>query len=171
MLTAIVIAHDTPGGPLRRDSVARSLASLVDACVRGLVGDAVLVGPAGRGLEHVADDAGCALIESPRIDDGLRRALDAARHDAAFVLRAGYAVERGFVDEVNDHFAGGVGPESLVLRAAPASVLTRLAPSWAEPVGAVASRAALRGAIAPDLRGVVRRLRCAELASPARRTF
>jgi hypothetical protein len=171
MLTAILLAYDAPGQALRRDAVARSLASLVDACVQGLVADAVLVGAPGRGLEHVADEAGCALVEAQGKEEGLARALDIARHEEALLLFAGHAVERGFVDEVNDAFAYGAGGRSLVLRAAPASFVTRLAPSLAEPVGIIARKSAFREAATANLRRLSRRLRCSELGSGARRTF
>ncbi len=171
MLTAILLAYDAPAQPLRRDAVARSLASLVEACVQGLVADAVLVGAPGRGLERVADEAGCALVEAPGKEEGLARALDLARHEEALLLLAGHAVERGFVDEVNDAFAYGAGGRSLVLRAAPTSFLTRLAPSLAEPVGIIARKTALRSAASGDLKVLARRLRGAELKSSARRTF
>ncbi len=58
MLTAILLAYDAPAQPLRGDAVARSLASLVEACVQGLVADAALVGAPERGLDRIADDAG-----------------------------------------------------------------------------------------------------------------
>jgi len=171
MLTAILLAYDAPGRPLRRDAVARSLASLVDACVQGLVADAVIAGPAGSGLDKVADEAGCALVEAPNLSDGLALALDAARRDDALALLAGYAVERGFVDEVNDAFAYGENGRALVLRAAPTSFVTRLAPAFAEPVGIIARKSALRGATGGDFKQIARRLRCAELKTSARRTF
>jgi hypothetical protein len=169
MLTAILLAYDAPARPLRRDAVARSLSSLVEACVQGVVADAVLVGAPQRGLDKVADEAGCALIEAAAIQEGWRLALEAARRDEVFVLLAGFAVERGFVDEVNDAFAYGDRARPLVLRAAPSSLLTRLAPTLAEPVGLIARKSALQVAGTIDFRKLARRLRCRDLASPARR--
>ncbi|WBJ99979.1 hypothetical protein [Methylocystis parvus] len=171
MLTAILLAHDAPARPLRRDAVARSLASLVEACVQGLIADAVLVGAPGRGLERVADEAGCALIEASDQKEGLAQALAVARQDDALLLLAGYAVERGFVDEVNDAFAYGESGRALVLRAAPSSVVTRFVPSLAEPVGLIARKSALRGAGGAELKTLAKRLRSADLKSGARRTF
>lgn len=170
MLTAILLAYDRPALPLRGDAVARSLASLVDACVQGLVADAVLVGPPERGLDRVADEAGCALVETSNIEAGMAQALQLARRDWILALRAGNAVERGFVDEVNDAFAYGAADGALVLRAAPSSLLTRLSPRLAEPVGLIAQKTALRAAATADFRRLAKALRCAELSGSARRT-
>lgn len=173
MLTAILLAHDAPAdGRLGRDAVARSLASLVEACVQGLVADAVLAGPPERGLASIADDAGCALVETARAADALRQALALARHQAIFLLTAGYAVERGFVDEIHDVLAYGPRDRALTLRAAPNSLLTRLAPRLARPVGLIAPKAALlREAANADLAALLRRQRGAELSARARRTY
>lgn len=171
MLTAILLACDGHAPPLRGDAVARSLASLVDACVQGLVADAVLVGPPERGLDRVADEAGCALVETTHVEAGMAQALRLARRDWVLALRAGYAVERGFVDEVNDAFAYGPADRALVLRAAPTSLLTRLSPRLAEPVGIIARKSELRAAGAADFRRLAKTLRGAELSSTARRTL
>ncbi len=171
MLTAILLAYDGPTQPLRRDAVTRSLASLVDACVQGLVADAVLAGAPGKGLDHIADEAGCALVESAEAQEGLAQALDVARHDDVFLLLAGHAVERGFVEEVNDAFACRAQDRALILRRAPDLFVTRLAPQLAMPVGVVASKAALRGAVSADLLRIAKSLGGAELRSSARRTF
>ncbi|PPD46254.1 MAG: transposase [Methylocystis sp.] len=171
MLTAILLAYDEPAQPLRRDAIARSLASLVDACVQGLVADAVLAGAPDRGLDQIADEAGCALVETAKAPDGLTKALSIARHDDVFLLLAGHAVERGFTDEVNDAFAYGARDQALILRRAPDSFLTRLAPRFATVVGVVARKAALREAGGADLNRIARALRGAELNSAARRTF
>ncbi|WP_442756531.1 transposase [Methylocystis sp. JAN1] len=171
MLTAILLAYDAPARPLRRDAVTRSLASLVDACVQGLVADAVLVGAPGSGLSRIADEAGCTLVEASDREEGLAQALDVARQDAAFLLLAGHAIERGFIDEMDDAFAYAEAARAFVLRSAPTSLVTRLAPSFAEPVGLIARKSALRAAGSGDFRKLAKRLRCAELKSSARRTF
>lgn len=170
MLSAILLAYDGPNQPLRGDAVGRSLASLVDSCVQGLVADAVLIGAPGRGLVRIADEAGCALVETTDAGAGLSEALALARRDWVLLLRAGNAVERGFVDEVNDAFAYGPADRALVLRAAPTSFLTRLSPRLAEPVGVIAPKDAVRAAGTGDLRRLAKELRCFELSSPARRT-
>lgn len=171
MLTALLIAYDAPAAPLRGDAVARSLASLVEACVQGLVADAALVGAPARGLARIADDAGCGVVESARAADGLAQALAMARQDDILLLLAGYAVERGFVEEVEDLFAYGDRGRARILRLAPHSLLTRLAPQLAAPVGLIAPKRAIAEAGAADLPRLARKLRGADLTTRARRVF
>lgn len=168
MLSVILLAYETASPiaeGLLRERVVRSLSSLVDGCVEGLFADAALVGPAELGLGHIADEAGCELIEAPCAQEGLAAALAAARCGDVFALRAGYGVERGFVEEARDALAGG---RPAVLRAAPDSFLTRLAPSFAAPVGLIARKETFRGAGA-DFVPLARRLRGEDLNSRARR--
>ncbi|MFO1102793.1 MAG: transposase [Methylocystis sp.] len=167
MLSAILIAVDSPRAPLRREAVARSLGSLIEACVQGLVADAIIVAQAIRDLEGVADEAGCALIEAP-CGDAVAQALKAARRDHVFLLLAGFAVERGFVEEAQDIFAYGDKSRARTLRAAPDSLITRLAPGLARPVGLIATKNALAAAKATDFRRLARKLRGADLTTRAR---
>lgn len=171
MMTAVLLAYDAPAAPLRGDAVARSLASLIEACVEGLVADAVLAGAPARGLDRIADDAGCALVETPRPEEAVAEALALARHDRILLLRAGYAIERGFVDEAHDIFAYQDRDRPLILRAAPVTLLTRLAPNLAAPVGIIARKSALRAASSADLSRLAKILRGADLVTRARRVF
>lgn len=172
MLSAIILAFDTPlvaperAGAVRRDAIVRTLASLVEACVAGLIADALVVGPPDAGLGAIADEAGCALIEAADARSGLASALPAARCADVFVLLAGHALERGFIDEVGDLRAFG-DRRARVLRAAPSSFLTRLAPRLAQPVGLIARKEDCR--IAGDVAAMARRLRASDLSTRARR--
>ncbi len=168
MLSAIILAPDEPARPLGRDAVARTLASLVEACVEGLVADAVLAGAPNRGLDTIADEAGCGIVEAQESAQCLALALELSRRDDVLVLLAGHAVARGFIDEVNDRY---MGARALVLRAAPTSLITRLVPRLGQPVGLIARKSALREAATADLARLARRLRSGELTSRARRTF
>lgn len=182
MLTAIVLAfhppNSRPAGAARGDGVVRSLASLVEACVQGLVADAILVGPPHMGLRRIADEAGCVLVEADDAREGLATALQAARHAHVFLLEAGHAVERGFIDEVGDLLVGDLlagdllayGGAARVLRAGPDSLLTRLAPKLARPVGLIAGKQALLAAGLGDVAALARKLRAGELSARARRT-
>lgn len=169
MLTAILLACDASGPPLRREAVTRSLSSLVEACVQGLIADAVIVGPGGRGLDGIADDAGCSLIETELPAEGLRAALLRARNERVFLLRAGYAIERGFIDELSDAFAYAEPQATLVLRAAPHSLLTRLAPQLSSAVGLVATKPQLGAIDSADIRTLSRKLKGADLSTRARK--
>lgn len=169
MLTAILLAHDAPGRPMRRDAVSRSLGSLVEACVQGLVADAVLVGPPDRGLGDIADDAGCALVETPDPAAGLREALSLSRHDDVLLLLAGYAPERGFIDELHDALLYGDRASALVLRAAPNTFITRLSPRLAPPAGLIARKASLRDSGAAELGVLAKKLKGADLSTRARK--
>jgi hypothetical protein len=176
MLSAIILAFDpAPQAALeradagRREAIVRTLTSLVDACVAGLVADAVLIGPPDSGLGAIADEAGCGLIEAVDARSGLTRALPGLRHPDVLVLTAGHALERGFVDEARDLLSLGARERAFVLRAAPSSLLTRLAPWLAEPVGLIARREDFGAA--GNVAALARRLRAGELRTRARRAI
>ncbi|ULO23055.1 hypothetical protein [Methylocystis sp. SB2] len=171
MLTAALIAFDSPGAPLRREAVARSLGSLVESCVQGLIADALILAAPGRGLARIADEAGCALIETPHAADGLAQALKAAQRDHLLLLLAGFAVERDFAEEAQDFFAYGDASRARTLRLAPDSLITRLAPGLARPVGLIAPKSALLSAEGADLARLVRKMRGADLTTRARRVL
>jgi hypothetical protein len=168
MLSAVLIAFDSPRAPLRREAVARSLGSLIESCLQGLVADAIILAEPARDLGGLADEAGCALIETPGAD-GVARALKTARRDHVFLLLAGFAVERGFAEEAQDFFAYGDSSRPRTLRMASDSLMTRLAPGLARPVGLIATKSALAAAGSPDFGQLARKLRGADLTSRARR--
>jgi hypothetical protein len=176
MLSAIILAFDRPGAApsdaaAQRERTARSLASLVDACVQGLIADATVVGPPQLGLDKVADEAGSGVIETLDARAGLTEALQAARYPHVFALAAGHAVERGFVEEVADLLAYGDLGRAHLLRAAPDSFITRLAPGLAAPVGIVAIKSAAIAARAADIAALAKKLRAVDLSSRARRVL
>ncbi|MGD9543659.1 MAG: transposase [Methylocystis sp.] len=167
----MLIASDSPEAPLRRETVARSLGSLVESCVQGVVADALIISAPGRGLDGIADEAGCALIETPHAADGVAQALKMARRDHAFLLLAGFVVERGFAEETHDFFAYGDRSRARTLRLAPESLVTRIAPRLAQPVGLIAPKSALAAAEGADFARFVRKLRARDLTTRARRVF
>lgn len=174
MLSAIIFATDTIDGPARADFLARCLASLIDACVQGVVADAAVIGEPGRGLGKIAEDAGCGFIETSDALEGLRQALAAVRRDQILLLSADYAVDRGFADELNDLFAYGDPGAPRTLRAASTTFATRLFPALSRPAGVVAPRRALTPIDAFDgasdgLQRLVRKLKSADLSTRARR--
>jgi hypothetical protein len=86
-----------------------------------------------------------------------------------FFFLAGYAIERGFIEEARDAIAFGGLKGARVLRAAPGSLLTRLAPSLARPVGLLARKESIIPAEANDLTKLARRLRGVDLVAHARK--
>ncbi len=170
MLSAIILASDTSERPLRSDAVTRSLASLIDACIQGVIADATLVGAPGRLLNKIADDAGCGVVETAALDAGVGHALDLARHDHVFLLSAEYAVAPGFADEIADIFVYGEPETPRALRLAPASFASRLIPSLATAAGLVAPRALLlRAQRRGEVHRLARRLARVDFATHARR--
>ena len=66
MLSVILLGyelHRADGGSRRDELVLRSLASLVEGAVDGLIADVALVGPNGAGFGRIADEAGCVLVD------------------------------------------------------------------------------------------------------------
>ena len=170
MISAIIFATDTVDGPARADFTARCLASLVEACVQGLVADAVLIGEPGRDLGRIAEDAGCSFIETAAAQQGLREALAQARRAHVLLLSAGYAVERGFADELNELFAYSAADAPRTMRAKPTSFATRLFPRLSPPAGVITSRATLtRIDSFDDMARLAQKLKGADLSTRARR--
>ncbi|MGA8171726.1 MAG: transposase [Methylocystis sp.] len=172
MLSVILLGYEAAvaeRGARRDERVLRSLASLVEGAVDGLVADVALAGPVGAGFAGIADEAGCLLIENDAPAPGLAEALAVARQPNVFLLLAGYAVDRGFIEEARDALAFGGLERARVLRAAPGSLLTRLAPSLARPVGVIARKQSIERSAASDLAGLVRALRGVDCAAQARK--
>lgn len=176
MLSLILLCHDcspareaTDSGALIRERAARSLASLVEASIAGVIADATLVAAPAPPLADVADEAGCHLIEETDAGAALVRALAQARQTDVFLLRAGYCVDRGFVDEAADIAAFGGLKTARALKAAPEGLLTRLAPSLARPVGLLARKNAIFEAGDAEVARLARLLKAREMVSRARR--
>ena len=69
--------------------------------------------------------------------------LASARGDLLLVLRAGYAPQAGFIEEISDMFQRATRPDVLRYRIVPNGFLTRLAPSLAPVRWLVAKRSVL----------------------------
>jgi hypothetical protein len=118
--------------------VVRSLAALVSASVRGLVRDVVLAGPKGADLGFIADYAGCTCVEAASEAGYLQSALDIVRAEDLLVLRPGYVLEPGFIDEIEDLLAQGEKRGGRRVCAAPATYWQRLIPALSPVVGLIA---------------------------------
>jgi hypothetical protein len=172
MLSVILLGYDArraDGGSRRDERVLRSLASLVEGAVDGLVADVALVGPERAGFARIADEAGCVLVENDVPAKGVAEALAGARQSNVFFFLAGHAIDRGFIEEARDAIAFGGLSAARVLRAAPESLLTRLAPNLARPVGVIAQKESIIPAEATDLSKLARRLRGVDLVAHARK--
>jgi hypothetical protein len=162
MLSALVIMPPHVGGTSSAlGALVRTLAALVPATVEGLVRDVTVVTDrADDGIRRVADHAGCGIVETARFEEGFTQALSGVRSSQLFVLRAGAAFDRSFVDEM----AMLLGPEgeadrprALLLREMPDGLLSRLLPNRAPVAGLIAPLADL-SAPARDFAALARRL-------------
>ncbi len=172
MLSVILLGYEirgADGGSRRNELVLRSLASLVEGAVDGLIADVALVGPSGAGFGKIADEAGCVLVENDAPAKAAAEALTGTRQSNVFFFLAGHAIDRGFIEEARDAIAFGGLRAARVLRAAPDSLLTRLAPSLARPVGLLARKESIIAAEATDLTKLARRLRGVDLVAHARK--
>jgi hypothetical protein len=171
MLSVIVLGYEVRGADFSRrtELVLRSLGSLVEGVVDGLIADVALVGPNGAGFDRIADEAGCALTENDAPTKGAAEALTRARQANVFFFLAGHAIDRGFIEEARDAIVFGGLRTARVLRAAPDGLLTRLAPSLGRPVGLLARKESIIRAEATDLPSLSRRLRGVDLVAHARK--
>lgn len=176
MLSLILLCHalqqarepaDTAA--LLRERSARSLASLVEASIAGVIADATLVAAPAPSLADIADEAGGRLIVGTEPRAALAQALAEARQADVFLLSAGFCVDRGFVDEVADIAAFGGLKTARMLKVQPEGLLTRLAPSFAPPVGVLARKAAISEIGVAEIPRLARLLRAREMVSRARR--
>jgi len=162
MVMAVVLSPSLgAAAPASRaaEAVARSLCALVRATVEGVVREAVIVGSVEDELAEIADHAGCGLIETRTAAEGLARAAAQSRSQVAFVLKGGFIPQSGFVEEAGDLLLDGATFRGALLRRTPDSLMTRLAPGLAEPVGVFALCAELRELAPCDLNQLIRRLK------------
>ena len=165
MLSAIVLACDQSAPqPASLEAVARSLSALVPAAIEGLVRDVTLASAGeSEDLRKIADHAGCEIAMASAPAGVIAAGLAAARGDLLLILRAGYAPQAGFIEEVADHYQRATRPDALRFLAVPSGFLTRLAPGLAPVQGLVGKRAAL-DLSSPDLATLVRRAGAAPTA-------
>jgi|GEM_PF-754437 hypothetical protein len=160
MLSTIVFCEDRLAAQIQArlaEVLARTLASLVTAKVEGILADVRIAGPAGAGLEAVANHAGCAFVEAAAEADWLRAALEAAKERLAFLLRCGFAPDPGFIEEAAEFLSLlPKGAPSMLLRAEPEAFLERLAPSLAPAAGLIGARNLLLSLPRGGFHGLVR---------------
>ena len=170
MISAILLAHGTTLSARTTLTVPRCLTSLIDACVQGVITDAILVGPGGQLLDRIADDAGCSYIESHDPTQGVREALKLSRNDHVLLLSTNYAVDQSFSEEARDIFANNYRQQAFILRSAPNTLITRLLPRSAAPAGIVAPKEILRSThYILDIAHLSRKLSSSDFLTRARR--
>ena len=165
MLSAIVLAADRSSPQsASSEAVVRTLSALVTVAIEGLVRDVTLAcGAESLELRKIADHAGCEIAEAVDPAGAIAAGLASARGDVLLVLRAGYAPQAGFIEEISDMFQRATRPNALRFRTVPDSFLTRLAPGLAPVQGLVAKRAVLDPE-SPDFATLVRRAGAAPTA-------
>ena len=176
MLSLILLCHalqpsraPEDEAALLRERAARSLASLVEASIAGVIADATLVAAPAPSLADIADEAGGHLVVGAEPRAALAQALAEARQTDVFLLAAGFCVDRGFVDEAADVAAFGGLKTARMLKVQPEGLITRLAPSLAPPVGVLARKAAISETGAAEIVQLARLLRAREMVTRARR--
>jgi hypothetical protein len=144
MFSTLVLFDERPAKldkDARVEGLVRTLASLVPHHVEGILGDVRLIGPAGYGLDRIADYAGCALIEAKE-DQSFRPIFETLRHDQFLLLRSGYALKTDFLEEARDlgRLDQRKPSPALKLLAEPEHFFQRLFPGSAEIAGIIAPR-------------------------------
>ncbi len=144
MFSAVVLSI-VSGVPVSAspEAMARTLASLVPAAVEGLIRDVTLAALTGADQARtIADHAGCSLAEAAAPEGVLAAGLAGVRNELVFILRAGYAPQAGFIEEIVDLFslAESRSPRSAIMRAIPDSLTTRLFPVMNPVHGLIARR-------------------------------
>ncbi|MBX9738449.1 MAG: transposase [Beijerinckiaceae bacterium] len=160
MLSAIVLASDSRTLSAQPDAVVRTLSALVPAAIEGLVRDVTLAGLMGGDLGHIADHAGCILVESADPETVLRGALEASRGQKLFVIRAGRAPDAGYIEEIADFLSAYQAATCCALmRERPQTFLARTFPALAPAAGLVAGRDMLMRSGGSSLEALVRQMR------------
>ena len=155
MLTAIVLDESDQNQKLVHrapEQAARTLAFLVSAAVQGLIRDAVMIGAETPALRYVADYAGCTLVSESNPGKALSQALQLARGEHVFLLRAGYAAEPALIDEIRDFLEFGPGRQGAygLVREMPGGLVQRLFPATSPLAGLIAPRDKSRAARSRD---------------------
>ena len=150
MISAIILAEDhVADAESRRRAVARSLSALVPLVVGDIVADATIVGRANEDLSTVEQREGCGSEYDDDTSIALKRAAAGSRRDRLLVLRAGYAPDASFADEVVQAIENDAPGTVRIVRAEPITFLQRIAPRLAPAVALVAPRSLFAGVTLP----------------------
>jgi hypothetical protein len=164
MVSLIVLCERMDGGRLTEsgaaEAVVRTLSAFVGASIRGLVRDAVLVGPPQVNLRPIADHAGCAFVEAKTEAEGMQAALPLTRAPHLLIVHAGYVPETGFAEAIEDLLRfSKAGDRGWLLRSAPEKPHEKILPRLAPPAGLLAPRALCLGVKIPTFANLVAAVR------------
>ena len=141
MMSAIILAENSGADvESRLRAVARSLSALVALVVGDVVADAVVVAHGDLDLTTVEQSAGCRSETGSDLRDALERAAMRIRRERVLLLRAGYAPDGTFADEIVRAIEIDPPGRVRMLRAEPNTNLQRIAPRLAPIAAIVASR-------------------------------
>lgn len=165
MISLIVLSTPTPGESHPAEALVRTLSAFVDAAVRGLVREAVLVGPPQIELGYIADHAGCAFVEAKTEAAGIAAALPLTRAPHLLLVRAGYVPETGFAEAIEDILRfGKADARGWVIRGDAARAIEKVLPQFIRPAALLAPRELCFDVKAPSFATLVKATR----AGPAR---
>ncbi|MGI3900042.1 MAG: hypothetical protein ACRYGP_19350 [Janthinobacterium lividum] len=156
--TLVVTTPAAVDAPRRASAFLRTLAALVPATIEGVVRDVTLVQVGQGSLAHIADEAGCQMVEEGNFPAALARGVAGARSSWIFVVQAGTVPSPLFGEEAARALEGS--PETgsaLVLREQPRGLLSRWFPSLAPVAGIILPRARLAEFRCTSFADVVRR--------------
>lgn len=168
MISVLIFAFPATGFVAASPGEAvRTLSSLVPAVVEGIARDVALVAsPPSEDLAHVADHAGCALIEADVPVAAIEAAARQCRASDVLVIRAGVMIDRSFLDEMSRILpvvALASRPAAYIIKASgtagPGQVFAALAPT----VGVLTKRDAIVASRPGHLKALVRASRPARL--------
>jgi hypothetical protein len=147
------------------EAIVRTLSAFVGVAVRGLVREAVLIGPPQIKLGYIADHAGCAFIEAKTEADGIADALPLARAPHLLIVRAGYVPETGFAEAIEDLLRfGKAETRGWVIRGDAESPIEKILMHRIRPAALLAPRRLCLNVKAPTFTALVKATR----ARPAR---
>jgi hypothetical protein len=160
MLSALILAADGDRAPVSPDALVRTLAALVPAAIEGLVRDLAIAGLAGQDLASIADHAGCEFSESVAVSDVIGQGLKLVRGPHVFVLRAGYAPEAGFIEEIGDFLGrSGAGERGALMRQKPETFWPTLVPVLSPAVGMISTRSRMVETGAQNFASLLRQIK------------
>ncbi len=144
MMSAIILAENrVADAETSRRTVARSLSALVPLVVGDIVADAVIVGRPDTDFSAVEQSAGCASECDDDFGIALMRAAKRLRRDRLLLLKAGYALDASFADEIVQAIENDPPGAVRIVRAEPDTFVQRVMPDLAPAVAIVVPRSLL----------------------------